>query len=418
MVFSRRAMIPFGIGALAAAHRGRQGINLVPQATPASPCLGGRAIRWGLIGNDGTRLHEERAAGIEVKLFSLSWRHYVPQENVTDDAYVASKRDELAALCHAEFAVILSLGYHDVPAWIHATSPDSYYVNQYGDRYSRARDNGSINLVFNPTMRALTASYIAQVFTDFRHDFAGVRVGGGRYGELSYPPSVAGRRTNCYWAFDAAALSRSPVPDWAPGRPSPRAEATRFLEWYLDALTAFQTWQIATVRRWYGGPIMVLYPSWGIRNGDVAAAAEGALDGTTSAEQNGEIQRGHDVARHVRALTDPNAVVTTTWLEVEGDDDDPSSQRWSPVKYLTSLAAAHPLRLRTYGENAGWDDAEAMARSVAQMDRYGLAGMLWFREDQLFSGAYATLDDYRRLITAADRSRATDGGSGSASSSR
>jgi hypothetical protein len=39
-----------------------------------------------------------------------------------------------------------------------------------------------------------------------------------------------------------------------------------------------------------------------------------------------------------------------------------------------------------------------MELSASQMRRYGLLGMSWYDEEQLFSGRYATLDDYRRAI--------------------
>jgi hypothetical protein len=39
-----------------------------------------------------------------------------------------------------------------------------------------------------------------------------------------------------------------------------------------------------------------------------------------------------------------------------------------------------------------------MQRSVHRKRRYQLLGMAWYDEEQLFSGRYATLEDYERLI--------------------
>jgi hypothetical protein len=39
-----------------------------------------------------------------------------------------------------------------------------------------------------------------------------------------------------------------------------------------------------------------------------------------------------------------------------------------------------------------------MQISAHQMRRYGLIGMAWYDEEQLFSGRYATLDDYKQIV--------------------
>jgi hypothetical protein len=303
------------------------------------------------------------------------------------------------------FSIILSLGYHDTPTWLHDSYPDSHYLNQFGEPYiGDSMDSGDANLVFNPQLRALVEYYFQQVFADLGTDFIAVRVGGGRYGELTYPPADYGGRTNNYWSFDANARRSMPTSGWVPGQSSPNGEATRFVNWYLDSLVDYQNWQISTLRRYFDGDLMVLYPSWGIRPGQLTAAIATNLDGSSPAERNGEVQRGFDFERQVKALTDPRAVVTTTWLDANAADlaypGDVSlePQRWSPVKYLASLANAHTPPLQVFGENTGWGDVRAMERTAAQMYDCNLIGMLWFREEQLFSGQYATLDDYQRVI--------------------
>ena len=153
----------------------------------------------------------------------------------------------------------------------------------------------------------------------------------------------------------------------------------------------------------YGGNLMLLYPSWGIRPGQIEEAVGANLRGTTPAERNGEIQRGLDFARQIASITDSGVIVTTTWLNADASGDEGPDQRyWSPVKYLAQLADSHPLDLGVYGENTGWDYVVDMELSAFQVQRYGLIGMAWFREDQLFSGQYATLGDYERVIRAND----------------
>jgi hypothetical protein len=374
-----------------------------PGSPPAETAPQTAPYLWGLIGNDGTHLIDEHAAGIRVKVLRVSWREYYPAEGTVDTNYVARKQAELAELRAAGFDVILSLGYHDTPTWLHANYPDSYYVNQYGRPYTGDGpiDNGDANLVFNPVLRNLVAAYLQRVFADLGVNFAAVRLGGGRWGELTYPPATYNNVGNNYWAFDANALAGSPVPAWRPGQPSPNGEAAAFLNWYHGALVNYQNWQISAVRQSYAGPLMMLYPSWGIRPGQNELAIAGNLSGATSAEINGEIQRGYDFARQINALNDPAVIITTTWLDADSSQDGGSDQRyWSPVHYLAILAHAHSPNLALYGENTGQGSLAVLQHSAAQMQRYGLNGMAWYREEELYSGQYANLDDYRHTIAA------------------
>jgi hypothetical protein len=300
------------------------------------------------------------------------------------------------------YKLILSLGVHDPPTWVFGY-PNSRYVNQFGQIYNLQEglyDQGDANAVFNPKVRELMGSYIARVFADLGTDFVAVRIGGGRYGELTYPPTSYEGRTNAYWAFDANARASSPTPNWLPGQPSPNGEAKRFLEWYLDSLKGYEQWQIATLREHYTGPLMLLFPSWGIRPGEIDQAVGVNLNGSTSAEINGEVQRGYDFARQVSAIGDQGVVVTTTWLDADASKDSGSDPRfWSPVKYLASLANAHPLKLQRYGENTGQGNSATMQFAISQMKKYGLFGLAWFNESELYSGHYATIFDYQRLIS-------------------
>jgi hypothetical protein len=323
---------------------------------------GGDALCWALIGNDGKHLAEEYSAGVRYKLLELEWAHHTPAPGAEDAEYLAAKHAELNALRAAGFGVILSFGLHNPPRWIHDHYANSYYVNQYGDRYVAGGDGGDVNFVFNPELRTLAESYIRRVFDEFGTDFSAVRLGGGRFGELTYPPDTYNGKANCYWSFDDLALAGSPTPNWHPGLAARRGEARPFLQWYLNQLVDFQNWQITATRAaGYEGPVMMLYPSWGIRPGDLERAVRGELLGLTSAEQNGEIQRGYDFSSQVAAIRDPGVIVTTTWLDADASGDGQfNSRRWSPVKYLASLAAAHPLHLYVYGENTGEGTPAAM----------------------------------------------------------
>ena len=360
---------------------------------------------WGLLnddgGADGTRLAAERGAGVTTKVVRISWKDMVPAEGTTDAAYIGTLHARFDALRAAGFGITLELGIQDTPDWVHTAYPAASYVDQYGDVYSGQGqpDSGDANAVFNPTLRRLIADYVRDVFAAFGTDFAAVRLGGGHWGELTYPTNTYNGHTNCYWAFDPSALAQSPVPSWHPGDPSPHGEAARFIAWYLDALTGYQTWQISMLRASYSGPIVMLYPSFGVRPGQLDGAVSGNLDGATSVEINGELQRGYDMARQVAAIADPNTIIATTWLDCPfGDDDSANPDDWRPVHYLASLATTHAPALRVFGENTGQGQRAQMDFAAAQMVRYGLVGMAWYDEGEVFSGQYATLADYQSEI--------------------
>jgi hypothetical protein len=372
----------------------------IPTAMPSPaplPAASGRL--WGLIGNDGSHQAAERGAGVNTKVFELAWNGYEPGGGAFSASYIALKQAELAGLRAAGFAVILSLGIHHPPGWLH-DYPASWSVDQYGDPYNDTREgSGNADLIWNTTLRGLAAGYVARVFADFGTDFAAVRAGGGRFGELGYPVATWNGHANTYWAFGPAAAASDPVPGWKPGDPSPNGEAGRFATWYMDQLVDFENWQVAIIRRSFAGRIMMLYPGWGIRPTQLATAVGLNLNGTSSAELNGEVPRGYDYARQVGALTDPRVVVTSTWLDAPTTNDGGTDQRyWSPIHYLASLADR--AGREKFGENTGTGSAAQMTLSAQQASRYGLLGLVWYREDQLLSGAYASLADFQRTIAA------------------
>jgi hypothetical protein len=366
----------------------------------AAPAFAAPPFTWAIIGDGSEHAAAERAAGVTARVVRISWKDFAPAPGGENRPYVAEKRREFDQLHAAGFQVIVDLGLQDTPPWLHRDGDDSRYVDQFGEPYAPGEvDSGDANLVFNDTVRADAAAYIAQLLADLGPRIDMIRVGGGHWGELTYPAHRYGGHDNCYWAFDRAALRTNPVPAWRPGQPSPHGEAGRFAEWYLDQLAAYQNWQIRTVRHGFAGPIIVLYPSWGIRPGQLESAVRGNLSGATSAERNGEVPRGFGFERQVRSIADANVIVASTWLDADGSGDaGPDPQRWSPIHYLSTLAAAHVPPLRTFGENTGHGSPAAMRFTAAQAKRYGLCGVAWFREDELGTPGLATLADYAAVI--------------------
>jgi len=163
------------------------------------------------------------------------------------------------------------------------------------------------------------------------------------------------------------------------------------------------------VREHYGGRLAVLYPSWGLRTGQLDAAVEKDLSGFTSPELNGEIQRGHDFARHIAGLPDrevrtSRVVVYTTWLDASpefGDDGGQNQSSWSPVHFLAVPAEERGRALGVWGENTGWGSIDEMTLCFDRLDTYALSSFFWAFEEQLYDGGgYAALGDYAELIAA------------------
>jgi hypothetical protein len=348
-------------------------------------------------------------SGLRLRTLEIAWNTYEPQENSWNRGYIQQQQALYAQMRSAGFKVVLDFGIQYPPAWAFAY-PDSSYVNQYGDTFAGGPGINGLNAVFNQTIRVHQARYIQRVFADLGADFYAVRLGGGGFNELMYPPASYKGHTNSYWAYDSIAQGQSPglppgmspAPQigWRPGTPSAEhATAAAFVDWYLNSLRNYHDWQIATVRQSYGGQLMMLYPSWGIRPGQLQAAITGDLSGQTSPELNGEIERGLDVARFVGGITDPKVVLYTTWLDASDQGDtsaDPA--QWSPAHYLVSLAAQHPIALSVWGENAGHNSYTDLQRCIKQVRTYGLQGMLWAFEPDLYTNTYATLEQLSSLI--------------------
>jgi hypothetical protein len=363
------------------------------------------------------------AAGVSHVVLSVSWDRFQPTPHALDKAYVAQVRAEADAYRAAGLRLVLGLGVQYPPDWLRK-QPDARFINQHGDAYiDRSPGKDVVNFVFNDLLRERQRDYLAALFAQLGADWAGVRLGGGWYGEINYPDVSFAGKNNCYWAFDPLAqgakpglpsgLSPCPVPGWKPGGPVvDPASARLFADWYLDSLKHYHDWQIATVREHYAGPLMMLYPSWGIRPGQLEAAIAANLAGTTPAEKNGEVQRGFDFERFIDGIRDPQVWVQCTWLDANpawSDDASSDPARWSPPKYLAHLARRHNPPLRVSAENTGGGGMPALGLSASRIQNLGISAFYWAFGPDLFDGQPPELLDLSAAIQKAPRSHQTPG---------
>lgn len=353
-------------------------------------------------------------AGVSSVVLGVSWDRFEPAPGRPDADYLRHLRADLAAYRGAGLQVVLDLGFQYPPAWLFDL-PDSRYQNQHGAAYdNRSSGMNVANSVFNAAVRERQSAYVNRLFRELGGDWSAVRLGGGWYGELNYPPHQFAGRANCYWAFDAlaqglkpglpAGLSPCPVPGWKPGAPSPdHASARRFANWYLDSLKDYHDWQIALARRHYAGPLMMLYPSWGLRPGQLEPAITGDLSGNTSPEKNGELQRGFDFARFIGGIRDPKVGVHCTWLDSNpawSDETSSDEARWSPVHSLSALARRHNPPLAFSAENTGGGGIAAFNLCAARVNEFKIPQLFWAFAPDLFDGNPPELADLRPAFSA------------------
>jgi hypothetical protein len=359
-------------------------------------------------------LNDAGARGVTV---GVGWDRAEPEDSRFDDVYLRQVRDRIAAFHAAGKFVALDLGIQYPPKWI-LNLPASRFIDQNGDAY--VADSGSgdcgVNLVYRQEMRDKVEGYVAHLFEELGSDIDAVRLGGGRYGELGYPGNHYKTQSNAYWAFDPVAQGREPglplgvkpcpVSGWIPGAASPdHASARQFLEWYMESMQNYHDWQIGLARKYFSGPLFMLYPSiGGLRPGQLEAAVQDDAKGSTGPEKTGEVGRGFDTARFVAGIRDPRVVVYSTWLDgFEGSDDKSSDPaHWSPGHYLASLAAAHDPPLQAGGENTGHpDDVANMQLTFQRVRDNHLSVLFWAFEPTLFDGcpAHATVADFKQGIS-------------------
>jgi hypothetical protein len=366
------------------------------------------------------RMSATSTAGARGVVVGISWDRSEPQDGKFDSKYLQSIKDKIEAFRAGGKLVAIDLGVQYPPQWIFGVS-SSHFLNQNGESFDAAPGKGDcgVNLVYSEEMREKFDGYVAHLFSELGSDFYAVRLGGGRYGELGYPINKYKESTNCYWAFDPIAQGRQPglpsgvkpcpVPGWIPGAPSPNHEsARRFLHWYMESMQNYHDWQIATLRKYFSGPLFMLYPSTGgLRPGQLDDAVNDDANGSTGPEKTGEVGRGFDMARYVAGIRDPQVVVYSTWIDgFEGSNDTSADpKRWSPGHFLASLAAAHVPPLLVGGENTGHpDDLANMQLTFQHIHDDHLCVMFWAFEHTLFDNKdnHATINDFAKFISIAN----------------
>lgn len=368
----------------------------------------GQTPRLGILQHTREHLQENRDAGAQVVVISLAWDRAEPAMGQFSEDYFEQVRGSIEACRKLGYDIAVDPGFQYPPAWIFQL-PHSRFVNQYGSMFASTQVGENIpNAVFNQAIRERQEIVLRRLLKELGPGLAMLRLGWMKYGELAFPLHTFENDKNCYWGFDDIAQGRvpgrppglepCPTGDWRPGEQSPaHAHARAFLRWYLGALQNYHDWQIATARKYTDAPLAMLYPSWGLRPGHCEAALEHDLDGTTSPEINGEVQRGLDVEHLVAGIQDPHVIVYCTWLDSSpafSQDESPNRSRWSPAHYLATLAAEHRPALHAWAENTGGGEVEVLSLCRDRILKYGYRGFVWAFERDLYDGRPPDISDF------------------------
>ncbi len=330
-------------------------------------------------------------AGVERATLAIGWDAFEPERGVVDRAYVARQRARVAAWREAGYDVVLDPGLQYPPAWV-VRLPGARFVDQDG-RPWRGRSSEDVpDPVWNQRVREAQERHLRNLADALGADsFVAVRVGGLLSGELRLPPATSGGAGGRLWGYSAAARAQAPS-DWRPGAGTP-AQALRWLTWYCDSLSRYGGWLTRTTADAFPGlELQVLFPGWGLRPGDLRAAAEGLGGGTTVAERGDTVAGGLDWPGQLDELgavrdAGVDVVVHSTWLDAPGTPGDPRSE--SPPTWLFSLASERGLDLG--GENTGGGGAPALARAARQARAWDLRSVTWLSEEALLEpGAAVT----------------------------
>jgi hypothetical protein len=176
-----------------------------------------------------------------------------------------------------------------------------------------------------------------------------------------------------------------------------------FYTWYVDAMSAYQNWQIAEVRKHFQGQLDLVLAGKGLRARQLTDALTNGLAGTSLNEESSALYSAAIYPWHLQALeSGPRTTLYLTGIEQPSanqvDDASPYPGDWSAARWMAYLGQRH--RLLVWGENSGGNTPQEMALAFQRMHANGFTGLLWAFESEMFSSGsgYANSSDYQGLV--------------------
>ena len=382
---------------------------LAPES-PLAPAPGGQApaSRTGVVLGTfdvvgAAQMEAWAAAGGTAVVVPVIWAEAQPHpgEAVTLQDAGNAGQDVLTEIAEAHAAhlqVYLELDLQYPPEWVKQSVPQ--YANQAGTAYSSTTPGKDIrDWVWSQVGREAVAGFVAGALgalSPTLGDIAGIRVGGGMYGEMQYPydgSMVDGQPS--YWGYDAPAQTgvglasgqqSSPLPGYVYAQGSPSQDA-EWASWYLQSLGNFVHWYILQLRQdGWEGAVYVLHPSYGMR--------EDFAPRSPAYEQ--QLALGTDYAVQMDAYdTLPDAWPWSTWADdpepfyFPGDPADSDKAAW---RKLLVLAQERGLASHIMGENTGGGGVTAIDHLATGALRAGYRGIFYLDYPTLSANGGLLLD--------------------------
>lgn len=178
-----------------------------------------------------------------------------------------------------------------------------------------------------------------------------------------------------------------------------------FYDWYVQAQTDYQAWQIAEIRKHYTGQLDLIYAGKGSLPNQVTDALTNDLRGDGWSEGSSALYAAALYDRHVADLSPADGVTLyLTGIDEPSpglvDDTSPYPGRWSAARWIAYLAQWRGLP--AWAENSGQDDVAKLWLSAQRMRANGMLGLMWAFESELYAdpnpGGYATINQYASVI--------------------
>jgi len=178
-----------------------------------------------------------------------------------------------------------------------------------------------------------------------------------------------------------------------------------FYDWYVGAMTDFQNWQIAEIRKYYSGQLDMIYAGKGLLPNQITDALTNDLRGDGWSEETSALYAAADYARHVNGLSASGDIALyLTGIDEPAanvvNDASPYPGDWSAARWIAALADGRSFS--KWAENSGQDDLPKMELSVQRMVQNHYTGLMWGFESELYANpnpnGYATIGDYETII--------------------
>jgi hypothetical protein len=184
----------------------------------------------------------------------------------------------------------------------------------------------------------------------------------------------------------------------------------QFLQWYYSSMVSLINWEVATLKKYYDGPLILMGGGWSARSGDVEAEINADLTGASRDQY--WVCRAAVPEAYLAALTDKknvwfaNTAEQTSWRGDEWSagggnravwEASPLESDWSQPHYFAHLADANALG--KFAENAGSNTSGEMGTAFLNMAAFANQGLGWYTAGQLYQSGLASLNDYANQVS-------------------